>query len=153
MSATAIKGLMAIIEARFTAVLAKQDDTVRVLEEGHAAEIRTLNGKIQTLTDELSEVKIMQTRMAASVAHQHQQPQQRQQPWHSSSSNRSNISNRSNNSDSSKDPRTLTHRSVPRGPPRSSMRRNSQASRRLNGRFEKVGIPRRRESAGTVNRR
>jgi hypothetical protein len=80
MSATAIKGLMDIIEARFTAVLAKQDDTIRVLEEGHAAEIRTLNGKIQTLTDELSEVKIMQTRMAASVAHQQQQPQQGQHP-------------------------------------------------------------------------
>jgi hypothetical protein len=76
MSATAIKGLMDIIEARFTAVLAKQDDTIRILEEGHAAEIRTLNGKIQTLTDELSVVKIMPTPMAASVAHQQQQPQQ-----------------------------------------------------------------------------
>jgi hypothetical protein len=80
MSATAIKGLMDIIVARFTAVLAKQDDTIRVLEAGHAAEIQTLNGKIQTLTDELSEIDIMQTRMAASVAHQQQQPRQRQQP-------------------------------------------------------------------------
>jgi DNA polymerase III alpha subunit (gram-positive type) len=80
MSATAIKGLMDIIEARFKAVLAKQDDTIRVLEQGHAAEIQTLYGKSQTLTDELSEVKIMQTRMAASVSHQQQQPQQHQQP-------------------------------------------------------------------------
>jgi hypothetical protein len=80
MNATAIKSLMDITEARFTAVLAKQNDTIRALEEGHAAEIRTLNGKIQTHTDELSEVKIMQMRIAASVAHQQQQPQQRQQP-------------------------------------------------------------------------
>jgi hypothetical protein len=80
MSATAIKGLMDMIEARFMAMLAKQDQTIRILQDCYAAEIQTLNGKIQTLTDELSEVKIMQTRMAASVAHQQQQPQHRQQP-------------------------------------------------------------------------
>jgi hypothetical protein len=189
--ATAIKGLMDIIEARFTAVLAKQDDTIRVLKEGHAAEIRTLNGKIQTLTDELSEVKIMQTRMAASVAHQQQQPQQRQQPQQQQQpqqhqqpqqqqqqrqpqqQQRQQPQQQQRQQQGSRNPNPpfqptrsapeLNEEEFPSLPTSEwkvredrytqRARRNSQASRRLNGKFEKIGIPRGRGSAGSVKRR
>jgi hypothetical protein len=76
--ATGFKGLQDMLEAKLAELLAKQDNTIRILKEEHVAEIQTLNGRIQALNGRLSDIKITQMRMASSVAH-HQQ----QQPWQS----------------------------------------------------------------------